>query len=524
MTADSRTDDEGTDTGRRGFLKTVGAAGAATALTQPAAGAELERTIGDGLDPSSGRPQEAVVVFRDTDGVDRMADLAPASGYHALETLPLAYAELDGDEVREVAAFEETMRVVDNRTAELANDDSHENTNAETVWNDDAFGYRGEGITVAVIDTGLDGKHPGHDQNPTANYQWVGDPTTREMLWQDVGPANTDERGHGTHCAGSIAGDGDGSVGGEFQGMAPDASVVSYASPLSGLTRIVRAAAYDHIISGNRHGDHDIRVVSNSWTWGDEYDPWHPVPVAAWWAFQEGVLTVFAAGNAGPDPETLNETKDPFALSVGATDAEKVMAGFSSRGIPDGTHDRKTTLANIARLYREGLEVGEIEGSIELERPGVVAKGDSVISTNSPEQAYYYTGAAGSAGEPLYAQLSGTSMACPTTAGCVALFLAAYRDEHGEYPSPVDTINTLEATAREADNPTYNRVSAGAGHVDVAAAVEAALGADGRQADQEALPPEARIEALPESVAARDPGLPGFEDVDLATPYDERRR
>lgn len=519
-------------------MKTVGVAGGAAVL--PSSGtAALDRVVGDGLNPASGRRQEAVIVFTDRAAVDRLDDLDLPDGYLGFETLPMAYAELDGDQIREVAGWESTMRVVDNRTAEYDNHDSKEDTGAREVWEREDLGYTGENVHVAIIDSGLDAAHPGHQESVESNYMWAGEPTSGEILWQDVAPGNNDDLGHGTHVAGSITGSGDASADdADYAGMAPDATLTAYGAPMLGLTRATRVAAYDHIIAGNRDGDHDIQVVSNSWTWGSEYDPWNPVPRAVWEATKEGILTVFSAGNDGPATETLGETKDPFVLSVGATDGEMDVAYFSSRGIPGGSHDRREALRNIAELYENDLEPGEVDGPIELERPGVAAKGDTVMSTQSPDSGYYALGALDTpisvppdpeeppvddrgAPEPLYGTLSGTSMSCPTTAGVVALFLDAYYEHHGEFPNPIDTINTIEATAREDVRESYLRTNVGAGYVDAVAAVEAAIDAAGDLPpglEDGELPPGLDGD-LPPGLAARDGGLPGFDDVTLADPH-----
>lgn len=74
-------------------------------------------------------------------------------------------------------------------------------------------------------------------------------------------------------------------------------------------------------------------------------------------------------------------------------------------------------------------------------------------------------------------KLSGTSIASPTTAGLAALVIDAYRQNVGKYPEPLDVINTIEATARDARND-HNVYNIGAGFVDVAAAVKRAAAGD----------------------------------------------
>ena len=142
--------------------------------------------------------------------------------------------------------------------------------------------------------------------------------------------------------------------------------------------------------------------------------------------------------------------------------------------------------ANVTASYtvdltgRKALPDGEEPtGPYGIYRPAVGAPGSLVLSTLAPEdplQGY----AAGLAGAPdeqgteaYYGKVSGTSMSGPVTAGIVALVYDAYRQNHGEFPDPIDVINTIEATARDGrdDHNVYN---IGTGFVDAATAVERA--------------------------------------------------
>ena len=504
---------------RRTFLKAVGAAGAAATLSQSAGGVESTPKIDDALDVHSGRPQEALVVFDAEDATERLGEL-DLSGYYEYETLPIAYAELDGDQLREVADLESVRRISANHEIEFRNDDSQEDTNASAVWGESDqpasefdLGFKGGNVAVAVIDGGLDAKHPGFDENLESNYQWVGDPLEGDVFWKDVGTVPNDQLGHGTHCAGSLAGDGDGALQEDYRGMAPEADLTAYTFPVSSETLDVAIAAYDHMIAGKRMGERDVQLVTNSWGYPGGYDPWDPVPVAAYWGFEEGILSFWAAGNQGEDGVTLRDAQPaPFLTSVVAANADQSVCDFSTRGHPYRNHDRETAFENVTRLYEEGLDSDDVDGPVGMYRPAVLAKGGGVMSAQSPELPLYAVGAASSdeeeLAEPLYVPLSGTSMASPTAAGCAALLYDAYYETHGEFPDPIDVINTLEATADPDAHPEdggeseyserYTKVNAGTGYVDILAAVERAL---------------------------EDEALPGFQESDLPVgelpePYD----
>lgn len=541
--------DVGGETPRRMFLRTVGAAGSIALLSQATGASDSPSVLDDALDLESDRPQEVLIVFGNDFDVDRLADLALVDGFHVFETLPIAAARLTGGQLRTVAGWDGVRRIAADREIEAYNHDSQEDTNARTVWESDELGYTGEHVEVAIIDSGLDGKHPTFSDALEANHMYVGDPFSGDVEWVDAGQANTDYLGHGTHCAGSLCGNGDMSVLDDYTGMAPGATLTSYAWPALTGTTSTAIAAYDHIVDGKQNGDNDIRLISNSWGLPEDYNPLNPVTVAAYHAFKEGILSLFAAGNSGPETGTMQETQlAPFVMSIGGTNADMSAWDTSSRGDPNGNHDRERALSNYVEFYEATFEgdseaaSADVDGPLSLDRPAIAAKGNAVMSSQSPEEPLYATGkvptpilvppdeeyieevpehAQEYGAEPMYIPMSGTSMACPTAAGCVTLFLDAYYDIHGEFPNPVDTINTMEATGREAIDDSYNRVNVGAGYVDAKAAVETALEADGLPPGLEDgdLPPGLADGDLPPGLAARDDSLPDFDDVVLAEPH-----
>lgn len=458
-------------------MRLVGATGVGTFATTG--------TVAAGLSLGGDDLQETLVTFDSIDDVERLDDLDLVEGYYAFDEVPVGYSILTGDQIATIADWEEVRSITPNEELEFEHDDARPDTRASDVH--DGVGletpYTGENVHVAVVDTGVDGAHADLEDAIEANWQWVGDPLAETGdLWIDAGVTNTDDVGHGTHCIGSVSADGTESDG-EYAGMAPDVTITSYAANAS-LTVLKAVSAYDHLLAGQRAGDHEIHVASNSYGAGPgDYDPYDPLNVAMWKCYEEGVLITFSAGNDGPDDDTLGQRKQaPYALSVAATHADQSVTDFSSRGADDGNHDRQEALDNLTDYY-SGVPEGDL-GTFELNRPAVAAKGDDVMSTLNPVQPLWVTG---DDDELWYGLLSGTSMANPVAAGCAALVIDAYVENHGTVPDPIDVINTLEATAdpdaadgvEEPDGTDeYSSANAGAGYVDALAAVERAEDGD----------------------------------------------
>ncbi|WP_306052757.1 S8 family peptidase [Natronococcus wangiae] len=467
-----------TASNRRQFLRLVGAASAGAVAFSGAAAA----AIADGLETDADDLQEALVVFDDADDVDRLAELDLAEGFYGYETLPIGYGLLSGDQLLEVAGWEEVRRVSPNAELDWEHDDARPDTRAREVQAGEGLEtpYTGENVHAAVIDTGIDGAHPDLEGNLEANWQWVGNPLDEggeDDVWVDLGAVNSDDVGHGTHCCGSVGADGSESDG-EYRGMAPDVTLTSYSTNAS-LTLLKATSAYDHLLTLQESGEHEIHLASNSYGAGPgEFDPWDPLNVATWYAYEADVLVSFSAGNDGPENDTLGQRKQaPYVMNVAAAHADQSITDFSSRGDAEGNHDRETAFENVVDLY-SGVPEDEIDGPFGLHRPSVAAKGASVMSTLNPAhplQAYAVDD------EVYYGLLSGTSMACPVAVGCAALALDAYLEHHGEVPDPIDVISTLEATADAAatdglEEPSgtaeYAPTNAGAGYVDALAAAQ----------------------------------------------------
>lgn len=305
---------------------------------------------------------------------------------------------------------------------------------ADLVWS--AYGNDGKGIVVASVDTGVQYTHPALVGQYRGNLG--GGAFSHAGNWYDAtnvcGTAPCDDAGHGTHTVGTMVGnDGSSQIG-----VAPGAKWIACkgcagtncaSSALISCAQWIMAPAGDPSKRPN--------VVNNSWG-GSGSSPWYQSYVQNWVA--AGIFPSFAVGNSGPGCNTAGSPGDyPQSFASGATDANDVIAGYSSRG-PSGF------------------------GGI---KPDVSAPGVNIYSsvpTNS------------------YAYYSGTSMASPHIAGAVAL-LWAIRPGYLGNISATETLleknakilTTTETcggiAAGSSPNNTY-----GAGRIDIKKSVDAAGG------------------------------------------------
>ena len=238
----------------------------------------------------------------------------------------------------------------------------------------------GRGVRVGILDTGVDASH--------VSLQGKVD------LFKDFTAAHAaqpyDDHGHGTHVAGTIAG---GAVSNEEIGVAPGAHlVIGKVFDKDGNSKdetLLLGMQWMADPDGGGVSSAPL-IVSNSWGVdakpADEDSAQEPFCKAAETWSKLGILPVFAAGNDGSDPSTINvPAACPAALAVAATDDQDQVAYFSSRGPAN---------------WRSG----------NLNKPDLSAPGVDVDS------------AAVGGGT---ANKSGTSMATPHVAGALALLMQA---------------------------------------------------------------------------------------------------
>jgi serine protease AprX len=207
------------------------------------------------------------------------------------------------------------------------------------VW---ARGVTGQGVTVAVIDTGVV-EVPGLDEGDK-----VLDGPDLSFESQSDGTRYLDGFGHGTHQAGIIAGQDDGydakrPDSGLFAGVAPDAKVLNMkvATGDGGADVSQVIAAIDWVVEHREDAGMDVRVINLSYGTASEQS-WQVDPLAravenAW---KHDILVVAASGNDGLAASSLlMPAADPHILAVGAADhrgtaslGDDVTADFTNGG------------------------------------------------------------------------------------------------------------------------------------------------------------------------------------------------
>jgi len=346
---------------------------------------------------------------------------------------------------------------------------------AEAAWN--SLGITGNGVGVAIIDSGIDGTHadlafgPKTVQNvkifvdPAEVFSTSDEPGATPLFLEGLADTDTSS-GHGTHVAGIAAGNGTASSG-YYQGVAKDASLLGIGT---GDTLLVlwALAGFDYLLD---HAEQfNIKVVNNSW--GAEggsqaWDPQDPINRATKMVHDRGITVVFAAGNSGPGADTMNPYAEaPWVIGVAAGCYPQnavdcpggLLTDFSSRGLPGSADFHPTLTAPGSRIVSTraitGTTLNLLDALQDLQQCGLVSSGLAYVA--------YYTCA------------SGTSMASPHVAGTVALMQQAAAGRL----TPDQVKNVLVETARPMtrnDGSPYALWEVGAGYLDAHAAVLAVM-------------------------------------------------
>ena len=293
--------------------------------------------------------------------------------------------------------------------------------NVRPAW--ELHGLSGAGQVVSTSDSGID----------TGDLATL-HPDLRERVagFKVVdGCSANDVDGHGTHTAGSIVGDGRMSDG-RIRGSAWGATLYAWFCD-GGDDGVLTPGSMSELFRGDAEGaEWPAYVHSASWgrNLGGAYDTQCADFDRYVWEHPD-FLPVIAAGNMGPNPLTVaSPAAAKNVLAVGAT--ENLRAdGRGSRGFSNGRP------ANTASYSSQGpCRDGRI-------KPDIAAPGTGVLSTRAAGVDYAYGNY-----DRYYAYDTGTSMACPLTAGAVALtreWLVANATELGLSPTEPPTAALMKA-------------------------------------------------------------------------------
>lgn len=233
---------------------------------------------------SSDEPVPVIVIFRDVCSPD-LEGIDLRYRYHLINGIS-AICKRDGikrlaeDDCVEGIYLDGDVSV----TAPVSHDGDSvcpsEMVYAERVW---AEGINGSGVIVAIIDSGIDKNHPDLIGKVIGERNFVeGEDTTEDLV------------GHGTLCAGIIAGSGMAS-GGRYKGIAPGARLLN--------VRVIGSdgnGKVSDIIAGIEWSlDNNARVLSLSLAGLNLGETNPPVTMAADKAMDAGAVVCVAAGNNG---------------------------------------------------------------------------------------------------------------------------------------------------------------------------------------------------------------------------------
>ncbi|MFJ8802645.1 S8 family serine peptidase [Streptomyces sp. NPDC102487] len=280
-------------------------------------------------------------------------------------------------------------------------------------------GLTGKGVTVAVLDTGVDTSHPDLAGRVSQTKSFID------------GQEVADRNGHGTHVTSTVGGSGAASDGKE-KGVAPDATLA-----VGKVLSDEGSGSDSQIIAGMEWAARDVhaKVISMSLGSTEASDGTDPMALAVDSLSKEtGALFVIAAGNTGARSSIGSPGAADSALTIGAVDSADEAAYFTSAGPRSGDNALKP----------------------DLSAPGVdiLAARSTLVDGSGP-----------------YTTMSGTSMATPHVAGVAALLAQKHPDWTG-----AQLKDGLMSTSKRLDASVYQL---GAGRVSVPDATGAEITATG---------------------------------------------
>ncbi|MDQ0253534.1 serine protease AprX [Evansella vedderi] len=287
-------------------------------------------------------------------------------------------AELTPAQIRKLNTQQDVKFIEENIEIHINLDTANKWFSTERARED--FQLSGRGITIAIVDTGVDNEHMDLSGNKVVG-------------WSDfVNGVESpyDDQGHGTHVASIAAGTGDGNY--RYHGVAPEASIVG----VKVLDR-TGSGSMSQIIEGiewliDNKDTYNIHIANLSLGSVGSSDGLDALSQVCNVAVDHGIIVVVSAGNSGPNRYTIGTpAAAEKAITVGS------MADVGERGF-------------FLNLYSSRGPTAD-----ERIKPDIIAPGHRITAARANSRSDYIT-------------FSGTSMASPYVAGTVALMLEADRE------------------------------------------------------------------------------------------------
>src|SRR5712691_2451273 len=355
---------------------------------------------------------DAVVVYHHLPNDSDIADLQRLGvlGGTRYRALPMIAVSATKAQIAAISHLSSVRSIYGNRTFQWNLEPAARNLtgvervrrNADLTRSNRGLPVSGRGVTVAVLDTGVDATHGDLAGRVVQNLKLADTQSVGVGFNYPVAAPslpNTDQAyGHGTFVAGIIAGSGQQS-GGKYAGVAPGANILGLSAGDASLLFIL--SGFDYLLTnGPSFG---VRVVNCSFSANTVFDVNDPVNVATKILTDNGVNVVFSAGNTGPGQDSLNPySVAPWVISTGATDDQGRLANFSSRGDFGSPLFRPTLVApGVNTVSLRASNLANVTGANGL-------AGNDTTQLSATELPYYTTG-------------SGTSFSAPQVAGVIAL-------------------------------------------------------------------------------------------------------
>ncbi len=316
---------------------------------------------------------------------------------------------VESNKIDDIAEIQNVRWIEKTKEMKILNDDAQwtvqsGESDSRPIWD---HNLTGEGLVIGVADTGIDYDHaafrdPGSDPIGSDHRKIV-----RYVEYAD----HYDGHGHGTHVAGSIAGNDEIENDSQpYDGIAKDAKLSTFDIGTE-TGELVLPPDFSEIFDPAY--DDGARIFSNSWGADNSSYTSEAQQVDDYMWNNKDMLILYAAGNSG---DSLNTVASPGSakniLTIGASgngdreSSKNDMASFSSRGPTDD-----------GRLKPEIVAPGHGSTTYNGDENIISAKSDGNLSSDNNG----------------YTQMQGTSMATPIAAGTAALVREYFTDGH--YPS-----------------------------------------------------------------------------------------